>query len=233
MRKVFSLLLALLIIFSLSVSAFAKDVDDAGTVNFGPGKTKSIVITPDLDAETTTDLFADFKGVMPGDNLTEKISIRNWALQYDYIKVYMRAVPHNKDNLPKIGDEHDADFLSQLTLTVKNGSKVIYKASPEGTYQLDEAGDLKDYVYLGKLTRKNSIDAMDLVVELGVPITMNNNFADSMGEVDWEFAFEGHNYPKDNPKTGDYIIMGAVTLMAVSGVALLALLISKRRKNRK
>ena len=60
-----------------------------------------------------------------------------------------------------------------------------------------------------------------------------NKYANRVGEVDWVFYFEGHDYPDDNPKTGDYIIMGAATAMVLSGAALAVLLISKRRKNRK
>lgn len=234
MRKICSLLLALLIVASLAVPAFAtsKDVDDPGTVNFGVGRTKDVVITPDLGAKTSTDLFGNFKGVMPGDTLTEMISIRNWALQYDYIKVYLQAKPHDEDNEPKIGNKHDAEFLSQLELKVTNGDEVIYHAGPNEDYQLDEAGELKDAKYLGKLTRKNSIDALDLKVELMVPVTMDNEFADAMGEVDWVFLFEGHNYPKDNPKTGDYIITGAVALLAISGAALLILFFMKKKKKK-
>lgn len=233
MRKVCSLLLALLIVASLAIPVFAKNVEDPGTINFGVGKTKTVTITPDLGAKTTTDLFGSFKGVMPGDTREEVISLRNWALQYDYIKVYLKADPHDKDNDPKIGALHNVDFLSQLELTVTNGSKVIYHAGPNEKYQLDDAGDLEEAVYLGKLTRSNSIKSMELGVELKVPIELDNTYANAMGEVDWVFLFEGHNYPKDNPKTGDYVIMGAIVLLVVSGSTLLILLINKRRKKNK
>lgn len=245
MKKVFSLLLALLIIFSLSMPAFAAE----GKIDLENSK---ITITPAMDDWTDTDLFGKFKGVMPGDTLEQEILIRNLALNFDYVKVYMKALPHSDEeeteNLPEIGISaaENFDFLSQLELKVTNGKKVIYHAVPgedevypldeadeDETYQLDEAGDLKNSVYLGKLTRSNAISSMKLLVELKVPIAMDNEFANRMGEVDWVFTFEGHNYSKDNPKTGDYIIMGAVTLMAVSGVALLALVIGKRRKRSK
>lgn len=232
MKKLFSLLLCLLIIISLAVPAMAtgKDVDDPGTVNIGPEKTTKIVITPDLNAETPTDLFGNFKGVMPGDKRTEKIEIRNWALQYDYVKVYLQAVPHGKDNDPKIGDKHNADFLEQLELIVKNGSEVIYHAGPKEEYQLDAAGDLKDAEYIGKLTRSNAIKTMELDVELIVPFEMDNTYANAMGEVDWVFLFEGLNYSSDSPKTGDYVIIGAVALLALSGAALAVLLILKKKR---
>lgn len=230
MRKVFSLLLALLVVMSMAVPAFAKEVEDPGTVNIGPERSKAIVITPDLNKLTDTDLFGNFKGVMPGDKLTEEIEIRNWALQYDYVKVYLQAVPHGKDNAPKIGEDHNADFLSQLEMIVTNNSKVIYHAGPDEEYQLDAAGDLKDPVYLGKLTRSNSIKTMELDVELIVPIEMDNWYANAMAEVDWVFLFEGLNYSGDSPKTGDYVIITAVTTLALSGAALVVLLVLKKKR---
>lgn len=228
MRRVFSLLMAVLILCSLALPTFAN-----GVVNL---EKTAITITPARNNMTSTDLFGNFKGVMPGDTLTQEIEIRNLAVNFDYVKVYMQAIPHSDDpakkNEPEIGISVDEnfDFLSKLTLTVKKGDEVIYSASPEGEYQLDEAGDLEKSVYLGKITRKNAVKPMVLTVELNVPIELDNEYAARMGEVDWLFTFEGRNNPSDSPKTGDYVIIGAVALMAVSGAALLILLIGKRRK---
>ena len=197
MRKVFSLLMAVLILCSLAVPAFAN-----GVVNL---EKTGITVTPAMKNLTDTDLFGNFKGVMPGDDLTQQIEIRNLAVNYDYVKVYMQAVPHSADNLPEVGIsvEENFDFLSKLTLTVKNGDEVIYSASPAGEYQLDEAGDLEKAVYLGKITRKNAVKPMVLTVELHVPIELDNEYAARLGVVDWLFTFEGRNNPSDNPKTGD------------------------------
>ena len=231
MKKLFSLLLAVMLLFSLALPAFAESVSDPGTVNIGVNKTNKIVVTPDLKAKTKTDLFGNFKGVMPGDTRTEYIEIRNWALQYDYIKVYMQAIPHGADNAPQIGvtPAENFDFLSQLELVVSHDGEVIYHAKPGGAYELDQAGSLKDPVYLGKLKASNSIKTMDLKVKLIVPAEMGNAFAHAEGEVDWAFYFEGYNNPSDIPQTGDYIMI-AVAVMAVSGAVLAVLLLRKKRK---
>ena len=233
MKKLFSLLLALLLVITLALPAYATTTKSAGpgSVNI-TGKT-SITITPAMTTYTSTDLFGgDFKGVMPGDTKYETVTIKNWAAQYDYVKVYMQAKQHPKEELVianrGVTVQVKYDFLSQLYLTVTKGKTLIYEAGPDKTYQLDEAGKLSDPVYLGKLSRLQSIT---LDVELVVPITLGNAYADSIGEVDWVFYFEGYNN-SDTPKTGDYI-MAAVIVMAVSAAALVLLLVIKRRKNRK
>ena len=233
MKKVFSLLLALMLVFSLALPAFAVSSDDPGTVNVGVNKTKEIWVTRDLNALTKTDLFGNFKNVMPGDTLKEIIEIRNFALQYDYIKVYLQAKPHSAGNAPQtsVSVADNYDFLSKLELKVISGDDVVYHAKPGGTYELDEAGSLKEPVYLGKLKASNSIKTMDLVVELKVPAELDNQYSNAMGEVDWVFYFEGFMYPSDIPQTGDYIMM-AVAIMAVSGIALAVILAVKRKKKK-
>lgn len=231
MRKVFSLLLALMLMVSLAVPAFATTTDKSegdGTVNLQ--RSKKITITPDAGAVTDTDLFGNFKGVMPGDQKTENIVIKNWALQYDYVKVYMEAKQHPAEDLKiDVSVQDNYDFLSKLKLTVWNGDKVIYKAGPDEEYQLDAAGDLKDPVYLGKLNR---LGKLELDVLLEIPIELDNAYAGAMGEVDWVFYFEGYNNSGSTPKTGDYIIMAALALLLISAATLVILFFLKKKRKK-
>lgn len=221
MKKVFSLLLSLLLVFSLSISAFAAD----GKVSY-KGESR-IWVTPATTEWTRTDLFGEFKNVMPGDTLVEEFTIKNGAIDSDYVKVYLQAIPHNNwDNplSPSVA-EHETvatmeDFLAQLRMQVYNGSERIYSASPNRTAQLTEP------VYLGTLQTWKS---MELEVILEVPIELGNEYANRVGEVDWVFTFEAYDDPNDNPKTGDYIMV-AVGVMAVSAIALAAILIIKKKK---
>lgn len=241
MRKVFSLLLAMMMVICLSVPALAAG---GSTITV---KGKNLFSMDVVSEYHETDLFDNFKDVMPGDKLEETITIKNRDRSHDYIKVYLKAVPHsertnpleysekfeNEDGKDQAGidgkrDETVAtmeDFLAQLTMRVydKNG-KQIFKGSP------DETDGLKNNVYLGSLRRSKS---MTLTVELDVPIELGNEYANRVGEVDWVFTVEGRDDPSDTPRTGDYIIMGAAALMVVSGAALLILFLVKRRKNRK
>ena len=64
-KTMLSLLLALVMALSLSVSAFAADP----TVDIVYKGRDKRLITPKTPNFTTTDLFGSFKGMMPGDTL--------------------------------------------------------------------------------------------------------------------------------------------------------------------
>ena len=143
---------------------------------------------------TDTDLFNNFKGVMPGDRLTQTIRVKNDARDCDYIKLYIRAETHDEQDNPlsqngsKKGQTpvEMAEFLSKLHMKVYHKSKVIYEASPE---QLD---GLEKNVFLGNLFSGQNTE---LTVELDVPIDLDNRYANRVGEVDWVFTAEAFNTP--------------------------------------
>jgi len=224
MKKLFSLLLAVMLVMSLAVPAFAA----TGQVTYRGQK--RITITPATTVYTDSDMFDNFKGVMPGDVLEEEVKITNLAADNDYVKVYMRAIPHGGNNplserVAAAGETVATmeDFLSQLHMQVWDGSNRIFNASP------DETAQLTNRVYLGTLRRFKS---MTLDVELEVPVELGNEYANRVGEVDWEFTFEAYDDPPGaSPKTGDYIMM-AVAVMAISGIALVLILAAKRRKKK-
>ncbi len=231
MKRVFSLLLALMLVMSLAVPAAAAEKGGILTF-FREGKNNTFSCKPGV--WTSTDLFDDgFKGVMPGDTITGLVYIRGdfKSFNEDTLKVWMRAQVHNENgNDPKHPDitdvDHMNDFLSQLTLRVYNESKDGVKIFEGAANELD---GLRENVYLGSF-RKNG--AILLRVELDVPITMGNEFKNDIGEVDWVFTVEAYDDPSyDNPKTGDYIMM-AVAVMAVSAAALIVILAVKRKKKK-
>lgn len=207
-NKAFSLLLALMMVMGFATTAFAADA----SVTFKNGK---LVVFQPGSNYTDTDLFGKFKNIMPGDILNEEITVENQSGDSDYIKVYLRAVPHDETGNPisekvlaelsrdeRRGEKTELaymyDFLAQLQLTVKNGAEVIYQASP------DETGGLTNNVYLGSLRKGQSLK---LDVELKVPIEMGNDYANRIGEVDWVFAAEAFNDvtpPPEGPDTTPY-----------------------------
>ena len=202
------LLLAIVMILSLSVTAFAAD----STITF-TGAADSFDVQPGSEY-TDTDLFDNFKDVMPGDKLTETIQIKNAAIDCDYIKLYMRAVVHDENGNPltysetfentdgkdqaNVEGQRDEtvatmqDFLSQLTMRIYNGDQLIYEASP------DEAGALVNNVLLGTLSTGESLT---LNVELDIPIELGNEYANRVGEVDWVFKTEALDDPE--PETDE------------------------------
>ncbi len=212
----------LLLVSSFAATAFAADssvvYEGHNLFGFGPGS-----------EFTATDLFDNFKGVMPGDTLTETVTVKNTASCCDFIKVYLRAEPHGGDNplSPSVGDSETVasmeDYLAQLTLTLWNGAVKIYEGTPNGP---------TSNVPLDTL-RKN--DALTLTLELEVPADLGNEYANRAGEVDWVFVVEEYDDANpDIPQTGDHShIMLYATLMAVSFMGIILLLFTKRKKKAK
>lgn len=186
MRALFSLVLTLVLVVALAAPAFAA----TASITY-KGQKDQFVFDP------STDLFRNFKGVMPGDTLEQSITFTNKSTDSNYVKLYVRAVAHDTSNpLTKPVKENETiasmeDFLSQLEMEVYCGKKQIFKASP------DELGGMKNKVLLGTF-KKNA--SATLTVKLNVPIELGNEYANRMGEVDWIFTVEAF---KGTPSTSD------------------------------
>ena len=184
-KAVFSLVLMILIVISLSSTAFAA----APSITF-KGFTSGFDFQPGSEY-TETDLFNSFKNVMPGDTVTETITFTNSASDCDFVNLYMRAEAHDETAnplSPKVADKETiaamTEFLSKLSMKVWNGTELIYDAAP------NELGGLGSNKFLGTF---RSGETATLKVELSVPIDLDNKFADRIGEVDWIFHVEAYN----------------------------------------
>ena len=140
---------------------------------------------------TETDLFGNFKNVMPGDTVTETITFTNSATDCDFVNLYMRAEAHDEtDNplSPKVAEKESVatmtEFLSKLSMKVWNDTELIYEASP------DELDGLETNRLLGTF---RTGETATLKVELTVPIDLGNEYANRVGEVDWIFHVEAYN----------------------------------------
>lgn len=196
LKTISCLTLVLVLLMSLTIPAFA-----VSSITF-QGFSDGFVFEPGSEY-TRTDLFGNFKDVMPGDVLTEEITFTNAAKDCDFVQLYIRAVPH-EDAADSSGDSSSADsknplsdsvaatenfasmteFLSQLSMKVYHGSELIYDATA------DELDGLKDNKFLGVY---RSGETTTLTVELTVPVTLDNRFANRVGEVDWVFHVEAYN----------------------------------------
>lgn len=215
MKKIITLLFVLLLILSPAFTVYAEGGKvtynkNAGNFVFEPGSEHSL-----------TDLFPNFKDVMPGDTITQKINVKNEASHEVKVKIYLRSLGAH---------ENSAEFLSQL------GLKVTKSEDNEMAYMFDatanETAQLTDWVCLGTLYSGGEVN---LDVMLNVPVELSNEFQNQMGFLDWEFMIEEFPVESDDPKpppTGDnsptktwFWVMGCVL------VIMIILLVCRKKDN--
>ena len=208
-------------------------VATAGNVRYS-GDAGQFIFTPGTD-HSPTDLFPNFKDVMPGDTLRQTIAVHNDASDGAYVNIYLRALGAQEDG-------QSGQFLSQLSLSVKVGESRLFDAPAH------ESAQMSDWVLLGTLQSGGSAQ---LDVELNVPVTLDNQFMSQIGCLDWQFMVE--EFPvgdpdmpvdpdepvdpelPDVPKTGDQVPTGLfLWLFTGSGAAIVLLLwlMLRRREER-
>ena len=213
MKKIITILITLAVLLSSTVTVFAADgkvtySGNAGNFVFEPGSEHSL-----------TDLFPNFKGVMPGDTLTQKITVKNDADNKVKVKIYIRSLGAHEDSV---------EFLSQL------GLKVAKSEENKMAYMFDaaanETAQLTDWVCLGTLYSGGEVN---LDVTLNVPTSLDNEFQNKIGYLDWEFMIEEFPIEEGDPKppqTGDNSNMGLwFTIMICSLIMMIILLVWRKK----
>ncbi len=206
-NELFILFCAAVLMLSASVTVFA-----AGKVTYN-GNSQKFIFEPGSEY-SPTDLFASFKGVMPGDSITQKVHIKNDVSNNIKIKLYMRSLGAQEDS---------EEFLSQLGLTVmQEGNSELFDAPA------DQTGQLTDWVCLGTFYSGAEID---LDVTLDVPIELGNEFQSAVGSLDWQFKVEELPISPDDPKppqTSDNSKLPLyIAFIIVSGATLILLFLFK------
>ena len=213
MKKIITLFVVCIIAFSSIIPVYAAD----GKVTYS-GNAGSFVFEPGSE-HSLTDLFPNFKGVMPGDTLTQKITVKNNADNKVKVKIYMRSLGAHEDS---------AEFLSQL------GLKVAKSEENKMAYMFDaaanETAQLIDWVCLGTLYSGGEVN---LDVTLNVPTSLDNEYQSKIGYLDWEFMIEEFPIEEGDPKppqTGDNSNMGLwFTIMICSLIMMIILLVWRKK----
>ena len=213
MRNLLLILTVVTLMMSSTVTVFA-----VGIVTYD-GNAKKFIFEPGSEY-SPTDLFSDFKGVMPGDSITQKVYIKNDVSNNVKIRLYIRSLG------AKEGSE---DFLSKLNLRVsQNGDSNLFDAPADQTAQLTE------WVYLGTFYSGAEID---LNVTLDVPIELGNEYQEAVGYLEWQFKVEElpvePNDPKP-PQTGDATNSNLYIALAImSGLVLIFFLVLGYQRKQK
>lgn len=213
MKKVITLLVVLILSLSSVLPVYATD----GKVSYD-GNAREFIFEPGSEY-SLTDLFPNFKGVMPGDTLTQKITVKNNADNKVKVKIYIRSLGAHEDSKA---------FLSQL------GLKVDKSDDNEMEYMFDakanETAQLTDWVCLGTLYSGGEVN---LDVTLNVPVELPNEFQNKIGYLDWEFMIEEFPIEEGDPKppqTGDNSNMGLwFTIMICSLIMMIILLVWRKK----
>ena len=225
-KTIASLVMMLVLLLGIGAPAYALD----GNVTYQGGAEKFVFLPG--SGYTDTDLFDGFKNVMPGDELTQTIQVKNGFFGTGSVRIYLRAVAHDEQKNPlseavAASGETVAtmsDFLSQLSMQVyKQDGTCIFSGSP------NELDGLKNNVLLANVPRGKSVT---LNVVLGVPSDLGNEYANRVGEVDWVFTAEELD-PQGNPKTGDtsnLTLWIVVMVVCLAAIAVVAFLILKKKK---
>ena len=212
--------LIIVLLFSLILSFSTTNASALRSAVYFEGGAENFVFYPGSNWNDT-DLFDGFKDAMPGDTLQEEVSVRNFATEYDKIKIYLRAEPHN--------DTLTADFLAQLSMKVWNGGELIYNATA------DQADGLKNNVLLGIFSAG---EQTTLNIELTIPKSLDSRYAHRTGEIDWIFTAETINQsapedlPHTTPLTLDQIFL-FVGIFAIAAIGFVVTVVTIRRQLKK
>ena len=156
--------------WGLALPVSAKD----GNVIYD-GNAREFIFAPGSE-HSPTDLFPEFKDVMPGDRIEQKIVVKNTADNDRDVTIYLRALGAHEDSV---------DFLSQLRLRVEKKEEQRSALLFDGA--ASEKAPLTGWVCLGSFASGSEVE---LQVILEVPVELDNAYSSQIGKLDWEFMVE-------------------------------------------
>lgn len=168
---------------------------DSGITLVEEGTTRRFVINAD-----GTDLFQNFKGVMPGDDLVQTVRVNAAGANRESYRIFLYARECVEAEVPEGGahvrpnlTDRDREFLRYLDITVSyNGEEI-------GDVNIGEGTGLSG-VLLGTFAPG---DSHDITVNLHVNEEMGNEFANKSAYIDWVFYADTIPETPDRPGPGD------------------------------
>lgn len=186
-------------------------------------------------ASTKTDLFANFKNLMPGTSRTQTIKVANTSSKEVEISLKAEAVEQDKMSQTQLALV-DKLLNEYAQITIQTDGNTIYKGPVSGKTELQNTA-----ASLGKYPADS---AKDMTVSLSVSPDMDNQYLDLLGKVRWVFTATGEdeNSPGtgtpgkpvsasvSTPKTGDIAMAPAMISFAAATLLLCSGLIIIRKK---
>lgn len=165
MKKIMFFVIFIISLMSTSLVCRAAD----GNVTYS-GNAGEFIFSPGTE-HSPTDLFDNFKNVMPGDTISQKITVKNNADGNVKAEIFLRSFG---------ADEKSEDFLSKLRMYVKKSDgSYIFGDSAEKPFAFDKPVSLGVFL---------SGETTDIEVILEVPFELDNSYSSSIGKIKWEFS---------------------------------------------
>ena len=200
-RRIVTLVLALAFIMALNAEAFASGVE----YKYHDQTNGFTCEIDSVGVLTATDLFgAPFKELMPGDEVTREIAIKNSYTGCKSVTIYIKAIAHDDEknkpiaNTPSVKKKLDdvpsmQRFLScfDMTITDTKSGKELFNGTAEKLTLPEE------YVSVGSFPKN---EGTTLKVWLYAnPERLTNEFANCAGEIDWQLLVEEYEEPGPDP----------------------------------
>ena len=216
-KRLFSLILTAVMMFGMAISGYA-----AGVVTFEANEQKFDFAPGSV--YSPSDLFTDFKNLMPGDSVTQLVRVKNNGKDGYTTNIYIRALgPADESEITPNDKTVNQKLLSQLELdvVVKKDSKKLFDATA------DKTDGLTDWVLLGSLRKGGEVD-LDVTVTVPVELT-GEDMENVAAGIDWQFKVEEIPDPSV-PDTGDNTgIMLYGAMFGMAALALFAIIVLKKR----
>ncbi len=228
-KRLFSLLLVVLVLAGITVTAFAETHSFTATCTFDSTgkKLEAKYVSPgSRDA-----VKAALNNMQPGDSMTITITLKNdytkavdWYMKNEVVKAFEESGAKGGAYVYKL--TYNGTVLYDNTAVGVNGQG---NTISEGLANATNA--LKDYFFLETMKAKGS-SKVTLYVECNGE-TQRNSYQDKVGQLLFDFAVEIHDSGKTVKTGDDTVITPYLYVSTITGILLLAVAIVRVTKRSK